>query len=149
MKYAGKKSICGILAACLLPMLLCTTVLARSSAYLDAYSATVTPQSGGKMAVTVTVSGVGTMTKIGATTIYIYESSDNQSFTKVATYDYEDYPGMMGSGTFYCDTPVTYSGKVGNYYLASVYCYAANASGSDEKNYTTVAKQARAYVPGT
>ncbi|MDO4314278.1 MAG: hypothetical protein Q4C45_00780 [Oscillospiraceae bacterium] len=149
MKHLGKRLICGIFALCLLSTSLCTTVFARSSAYLDSYRATVTPKSGGKMVVTVDVSGVGRMTQIGATTIYIYESSDNESFTKVATYNYEDYPEMMGSGTFYYDDPVTYNGTVGYYYLASVYCYAANASGSDEKNYTTAAKQARAYVPPT
>lgn len=149
MKNIGKKIVCGILAVCLLSANLCTAAVARSSAYLDAYSATVTAKSGGKMVVTVTVSGVGTMTEIGATTIYIYESSDNKSFTKVATYNYEDYPEMMGSGTFYHEDAVTYYGTPGYYYKASVYCYAANSSGSDEKNYTTASKQARAYVPGT
>ena len=94
------------------------------------------------MVVTVDVSGVGRMTQIGATTIYIYESTDNKSFKKVATYNYEDYPEMMGSGTFYCEDPVTYPGTPGYYYKASVYCYAANANGSDEKNYTTSSKRA-------
>lgn len=142
MKHLGKRVVCAILVICLLSSLLCTMAFARSSAYLDTYCATVTPKSGGKVVVTVSVSGVGRMTEIGATTIYIYESSDNKSFTKVATYDYEDYPEMMGSGTFYYEDPVTYSGKVGYYYFASVYCYAAKDGGSDEKNYTTTAVQA-------
>lgn len=89
------------------------------------------------------------MTKIGASTIYIYESTDNKSFTRVATYNYEDYPELMGSGTFYCEDAVTYYGTPGNYYRASVYCYAANSSGSDEKNYTTTSVRAVSYVPPT
>lgn len=142
MKYIGKRIICGILAVCLISALACTVAFARSSAYLNSYRATVTAKSGGKMVVSVNVTGVGTMTEIGATTIYIYESEDNKSFTRVATYEHTDYPEMMGSGTHYYEDPVTYSGTPGYYYFASVYCYAANANGSDEKNYTTSAKKA-------
>lgn len=142
MRNFGKRILCGLLTVGLLSALLCTAAYARSSAYLDSYRATVTAKSGGKMVVTVDVSGVGTMTEIGATTIYIYESEDNKSFTRVATYEHTDYPEMMGSGTHYYEDPVTYSGTPGYYYFASVYCYAANANGSDEKNYTTAARRA-------
>lgn len=142
MKRFGKRVLCGIFAICLLSTLLCSAASARSSAYLDDYGASITPISGGKMVVTVDVAGVGRMTQIGATTIYIYESVDNKSFTIAATYNYEDYPEMMGSGTFYCEDAVTYPGTPGYYYFASVYCYAANAKGSDEKNYTTSVKRA-------
>lgn len=142
MKNFGKRILCGFFAVSLLSALLCTTAFARSSAYLDSYGATVTAKSRGRMVVTVDVAGVGRMTQIGASTIYIYESEDNKSFTKVATYNYEDYPEMMGSGTSYYEDPVTYYGTPGYYYFASVYCYAANANGSDERNYTTAARQA-------
>lgn len=147
MKHVGKRIICGILAVCLFSALSCNVALARSSAYLNSYRATVTAKSGGKMVVTVDVTGVGTMTEIGATTIYIYESPDNKSFTRVATYEHTDYPEMMGSGTHYYEDPVTYPGTPGYYYFASVYCYAANANGSDERNYTTAARRAVAIVP--
>lgn len=142
MKNFGKRILCGLLAVGLLSALLCTAAYARSSAYLDSYRATVTAKSEGKMVVTVDVSGVGTMTEIGATTIYIYESKDNKSFTRVATYEHTDYPEMMGSGTYYYKDAITHNGTPGYYYFASVYCYAANANGSDEKNYTTSAKKA-------
>lgn len=142
MKCFGKRVLCGILAVCLLSTFLCSAVSARSSDFLDSYGASITPKSGGKMVVTVDVIGVGRMTQIGATTIYIYESKDNKYFTRVATYEHEDYPKMMGSGFDYCEDAVTYDGTPGYYYFASVYCYAANANGSDEKNYTTSAKRA-------
>ncbi len=142
MKRLVKSILCGVLAVCLLSTLLCSAVSVRSSAYLDEYGASITPKSGGKMVVTVDVSGVGWMPQVGATTIYIYESRDNKSFTRVATYNYEDYPEMMGSGTNYYEDAVTYPGKVGYYYIASVYCYAGNDSGGDERNYTTSSKRA-------
>ena len=94
------------------------------------------------MVVTVDVSGVGSMTQIGASIIYIYESADNKSFSQVAAYHYEDYPEMMGSGTFYYEDAVTYYGIPGYYYFASVYVYAGNASGGDQRNYTTSTKRA-------
>lgn len=147
MKYFGKRVLCVIFAVCIISSFLCTVAFARSSAYLDSYRATVTAKSGGKMVVTVDVYGRGSMTEIGATTIYIYESIDNKSFTRVATYEYEDYPEMMGTGTYYNKDAVTYFGQVGRYYKASVYCYAANSEGSDEKNYTTASVRAVAKVP--
>lgn len=149
MKRLGKKFLCGLFVVCMLCSLLCTSAFARSSEYISTYGAVLTAKSGGKLVVTVDVSGYGRMTQIGATKIYIYESVDNQSFTKVATYNYEDYPEMMGSGTVYYDSPVTYTGRVGYYYFASVYCYAGNTSGGDERNYTTTTIRARAYVPST
>lgn len=145
MKRFGKRLLCSIFAVCMLSSLLCTSAFAnsnRSSAYLNSYCADVTPKSGGRLVVTVDISGVGPMTKIGATKIYIYESDDGVDFSRVATYKYENYPKMMGSGTFYYDDAITHYGTPGYYYFASVYCYAANASGSDEKNYTTSIVQA-------
>ena len=139
MKHFGKRLLCGILAVCMLSCHLCTFAAAstRSSAYLDGYAASVTAKSGGRLVVTVDVSGVGSMTKIGATKIYMYESEDGTIFSQVATYKYEDYPNMMGSGTVYFKDAITHYGTPGYYYYASVYCYAANSSGSDERNYCT------------
>lgn len=141
MKHSGKRLLCCIFAICMLSSFLCTFASAtssRSSAYLSSYCADVTPKSGGRLVVTVDVSGVGVMTKIGATKIYIYESDDGVDFSRVATYKYEDYPAMMRSNmTTYYDDAITHYGTPGYYYFASVYCYAQNSSGSDEKNYTT------------
>lgn len=145
MKRIYKKLLCAFLAVCMLSSLLSTYAFAsstRSSAYLNSYCADVTPKSGGRLVVTVDISGVGPMTKIGASKIYIYESDDGVDFSRVATYKYENYPNMMGSGTYYFKDAITHYGTPGYYYFASVYCYAANSSGSDEKNYTTSIVQA-------
>lgn len=123
---------------------LCTVASAvvQSSAYLDSYSAGITPKPKGFISVTVDVAGVGYMTEIGAKTIYIYESEDGKSFNRVATYESSVYPQMLGSGASYYKTPITYLGKPGRYYYASVWVYAANKDGSDEKNYITAIEQA-------
>lgn len=142
MKHFGKRFFCGVLTLCMLSSFLCTFASARSSAYLNSYRAILTPKSGGLMAVTVDVSGVGSMDVIGASTIYIYESTDGKSFTKVATYKSEDFPAMLGSGTTYYKTPVTYLGIPDYYYYASVYCYAEKDGGSDTGHYDTAIKKA-------
>lgn len=142
MKRFGKRVFCGILTVCMLSCLLCTFASARSSAYLDAYRAFITPESGGLIAVTVEVDGVNYMDELGASAIFIYESTDNKNFTKVATYKSENFPAMLGSGTTYYETPVTYLGKPGRYYYASVYCYAAKDGGSDTGHYETSVKRA-------
>lgn len=144
MKHTMTKFFSMILALAMIPSILCTAASAaiQSSAYLDGYSASVTPIGDGKIVVTVEVIGVGRMTKLGAETIYIYESADGELFHRVATYESEDYPIMMGSGRVYYEDAVTHQGKAGYYYYASVNVYAANANGSDTKNYTTSSKRA-------
>lgn len=144
MKRFGKNFFCGILVAAMTFSIFCTAASAsvKSSAYLDSYRATIDPRSGGLIVVNVSVDGVGWMTEIGAKTIYIYESLDNKSFYRVGTYESSVYPQMMGSGYDYYRDAVTYLGTPGRYYKASVWVYAANENGSDEKNYTTASKQA-------
>ncbi len=144
MRHFGKRVLSGILTILMISSILCTSALARSSAYLNSYSASTVPISGGRLAVTVNVIGVGPMTKIGASTIYIYESTDGKYFSQVGRYFSDDHPIMMGSGAYYYEDAIIYQGVVGRYYYASVYVYAANESGSDEKNYTTAVVKATA-----
>ena len=134
-----KKILCAALAVCMLTGILTTAASAAetSSAYLNSYSAFLTADGNGKISVTVDVSGRGYMTEIGAQTIYIYESTNNVNFTRVATYEAEDYDEMLGSGSFYYETPITHQGTAGRYYIAIVDVYAANVNGSDTKDYET------------
>lgn len=142
MKHFGKRAFCGILTICMFSSLLCVFASARSSAYLNSYSAHLTARRGGLISVTVDVAGTDDMTEIGASYIYIYESSDDQSFSQVASYYYKTNPQMMGTGDSYYKSPITYMGTPGLYYKASVYVYAADSSGSDEKHYITKSVQA-------
>ncbi len=108
-----------ILLVCIVSTLLCVGASARSSNYLDLYGIVLTPQSGGKIVITVDVDGIRSMTQIGATTIFLYESTDGTDFTRIKTYNYEDYPTMMGSGRHFYEDVVTYSGVAGRYYYAT------------------------------
>ena len=144
MKHFGKRFLSGIFAVVMISALLCTAASAavQSSAYLDAYSATITAKPGGKMVVSVEVAGVGRMTEIGAKTIYIYESTDGENYTRVATYESSKYSQMMGSGSNYIKDAITHYGTAGYYYYAVVYVYAGNSDGSDTRRIETIEKKA-------
>lgn len=132
-----RKILAMILAVCMAASLLCIGASARSSKYLDGYGIVLTPKSGGKIVITIDVDGLGRMTKIGASTIFLYESRDGVNFTRIKTYDCEDYPSMMGSGIHFCEDALTYNGVSGRYYYAIGFCYAGDSTGYDEQSYTT------------
>lgn len=113
-----------------------------SSIYLSDYVASCTPIAGGKIAVSVEVDALSYMSKIGASKITIYKSSDQVSWNAVKTYTYTDYPEMMSSGIHYIDAPIVFHGTPRYYYCASVIVYAGNSSGHDERLYTTSGVQA-------
>lgn len=145
MKSSNKRLISLLLAVCMFSSIFCTfasAVEARSSDYLDSYVCSVEPVSGGKIIVSVAVDAIVNATMIGASDIYLYESSDNLHFTCVEHFNYEDYPDMMGSGRHFNDDVVTYDGTVGRYYYARVYVYAGNSTGYDSKIYETLVRQA-------
>ena len=144
MKQA-KRLLCAVLTLCMLASMMTTFAAAseRSSAYLNSYRAFLTADGNGKISVTVDVRGTNYMTDIGAETIYIFESTDNVDFTMVATYEAEDYPDMMGSGSLYYETPIVHRGTAGRYYFAVVDVYAGNANGGHTRQYETVSIRAR------
>lgn len=146
MKCFGKRAMCGLLAFALVSSLLCTSASAAtySSAYLDAYSASVLPDKNGVVVISAHVAGCGFMDEIGVKTIFLYESEDGKDFHRVALYESTNYPHMMGSGTVFYDDLFRYQGIVGRYYVASVYVYAGKNGNGDTRNYTTTMIMARA-----
>ena len=114
-----------------------SAAVVRSSNYLDAYRCAVSAENNGKIAVTVDVDAIVNATEIGATEIYIYESSDDVHFTCVEEYFSEDYPEMLDSGWSYYESPITHQGTVGKYYFAVVYVYAGNSTGGDTRRVET------------
>ena len=68
----------------------------RASDYLHMYSAYVYPAGWGKVQVWVSVDGTNDMDEIGALQIQLYESRDNETWTWVKTFNYNDYSGMLG-----------------------------------------------------
>ena len=145
MKRNFRKLMCSLFALCMVVGLMSGfTTDTRSSQYISLYRSTLTPVGNGEIDILVDVSGCGYMAEIGATRIVVYESTDDVSFTRVATYESEDYENMIASGTIYFDTPITHEGVVGRYYKAIVYCYAGNGTTGDTRTYTTTSVRARA-----
>ena len=146
MKRLGKRLLSGIFALVMISSLLCTAASAsvKSSAYLDAYRAVLTVKSNGVMLVSADVTAVGNKPEVGVKTIYVYESTDGKSFTRIATYKYEDYPEMMGSGGIYFEDIITFQGVIGRYYYAKACVYAGDSNGGDERYCNTAVRQAKA-----
>ena len=142
MKLTVKKLLCCLFALCILSSTLCYAADSRSSAYLDSYCAGLTAVDGGGIVITVDVDAVVRTTALGASRIDLWESTDGEEFYRIAQLYPEDYPLMMGSGWSHYKDVTTYQGVVGRYYQADVYCYAANATGSDTRIYTTAIEKA-------
>lgn len=104
----------------------------RSSAYIFYTYANMTAESNGKLKISFSVTGMDVMSKIGASTIKLYENN-GKSTTLVKTYRSTDteYSNMMGSNSLIYANYVTYSGTIGYKYYAEVSFTAGNSSGSD------------------
>lgn len=145
MKTSIKRLLGVILAVSVVVSLLsvaASAAVVRSSNYLDAYACSVSAENNGKIAVCVDVDAIVNATEIGATEIYIYESTNGEDFTCVKEYFAEDYPEMLDSGWHYYDAPITHQGTVGKYYCATVYVYAGNSTGGDTRRVETNAVRA-------
>ena len=125
-----KKKLCRVLAF-MLVLALCSGIPAmavepRTNSYISSGAATITDNGDGSVTVGFDVAGTGKMTKIGASYIYIKNSSN----TTVKTYSYPTYSSLQGSNRVSYGTTVTYNGTKGVTYHAVVVLYAANSSGS-------------------
>ena len=123
-----------------------TAVETRASYYLDAYSAYVYPAGWGKIQVWVSVDGTNDMDEIGALEIQLYESTDNENWTWVKTFDYTDYPDMLGYNDYYHTGHVEYNGTIGRYYKAYVCVWAGKNGDGDTRYFWTSAKKATLFA---
>lgn len=135
----------GIFALVMISSLLCTAASAavQSSEYLDGYSVAMTPDSNGKMIVTLDVSALDYMTEIGAKSISVYESTNGEDFYWVKTYYKSSYPKMMGSGISFYKSVLTHQGTPGYYYYAKANIYAGDSTGGDERYCNSAIERAR------
>lgn len=102
----------------------------RSSAYFAASSVYLWKTSNSQFQAWFEVTGMSTMTKIGASEIKIQRSTDKENWTTVATYSMDDYSQMVKSNSVYHEGYVTYTYTTGYYYRAKVKLYAKNSSGT-------------------
>ena len=121
----------------------------RASYYLSSYSAYVYPAGWGKVQVWFSVDGVDYMDEIGSLMIKIYESRDQETWTWVETYNFEDHPGMLGYNDFYHSGHVEYSGTIGRYYKAYVCVWAGQNGDGDTRYFWTSSKKATLFAAST
>lgn len=113
----------------------------QASYYLSSYSSYVAAVGSGKVQVWFNVNGAGTMDRIGATRVILYESKDNKSWNEVKTFRYTSYSTMTAKNKITYTSYVPYSGVAKRYYKATVTVYAEKDGGCDSRLvYTSVIK---------
>ena len=118
----------------------------RASDYLEAYIAYVYPAGWGKVQVWLSVDGTDYMDEIGALEIQLYESTDNENWTWVKTFDYTDYPDMLAYNDYTHTGHVQYNGTIGRYYKAYVCVWAGKNGDGDTRYFWTSAKKATLFA---
>lgn len=126
--------LCVILALSLaipLPVYAADDAASRGSAFFSSYLAFIQKISSTGMQIWYDVdSNAAIMDEIGVSSIELYESADQQSWTKVRTYEMEDYSSMIDRNTSSHTGHLSYSkGKTGYYYYAHITFYAKNNTG--------------------
>ena len=108
-------------------------VESRSSLYLDSYSAYVYPSGWGNVEVWFEVDGTNDMDEIGALEIQLYESKDNSTWSRVATFTHRNYSGMLEYNDYTYTGHVEYDGTTGRYYKAYVCVWAGKDGDGDSR----------------
>lgn len=119
----------------------------RASYYLDSYNTYIYPAALGKVQVWFTVTGIEYMDDIGALSVQIYESTDNETWTWVKTYKHDKTAGMLGHDDYFHSGHVEYQGTIGRYYKAYVTIWAGKDGAGDTRYMWTLPKKAT-LLPG-
>ncbi len=128
-------------------MLVCSLVLVvpaqaesavepRASAFFAAYGTDLYKTSSSSFQIWFDVdANAGTsMQVLGVSEIIVYRSADQQSWSKMRTYDMDDYPEMVDQNTCSHAGYVTYNyATSGYYYRAYITFYAKNSTGIGER----------------
>ena len=118
----------------------------RASHYLSSYSAYVYPAGWGIVQVWFDVDGTGYMDEIGALEIQLYESKDNETWTWVKTFDFQDYSDMLGYNDHSHVGHVEYNGTIGRYYKAYVCVWAGKNGDGDSRTFWTLVEKATLFA---
>lgn len=97
------------------------TVSTMASAYLASYTAYICAMGNRELQIWYEVLGTRTQEYLGALTIYLYESTDNENWYWVKTFLHEDYDTMLAQNTYaHVNYVPYYEGIPGRYYKAYV-----------------------------
>lgn len=103
-------------------------------AYTDVYAS---PVSDGGILVEIEINATHTMTKVGATDVYIYEQQSDGRYENIFTYTSDDYPELQWSNNAFYMGSVTYQGTEGKKYYAICTLYCKDSSGSEIMHVTS------------
>ena len=118
----------------------------RASDYLEAYSAYIYPAGWGKVQVWFSVDGTNDMDELGVLEIKLYESKDNETWTWIKTFEYQDYTGMLVYNDYTHMGHVEYNGSIGRYYKAYVCVWAGKNGDGDTRYFWTPAEKATLFA---
>jgi len=116
-----------------------SAIAAPASDYIFAYDADIGRTGSNGVKVAFEIYGTRNMDDIGATSIYLYESS-NSGWTLVKTFVYTQsaYSHIMSGNTSGHSASVTYYGTIGKQYYATVYLWAGRNGGGDSRSMSTL-----------
>ena len=130
--------VCLVLALSLLlvvPTYAESTVEPRGSAFFASYGTDLYKATSTSFEIWFDVdSNAAMMDVLGVREIIVYRSADQQSWTKMRTYDMEDYPNMVDTYAYSHTVYVTYGyATPGYYYRAYITFYAKDSRGIGER----------------
>ena len=127
------KLICVVLSLSMLlaiPAQAAETENARESSFFGNSAVYLYKLSGNTFQAWFEVTCVRTMDKVGAREIKIQRSTDNATWSNVATYTMDNYSSLIRSNAVGHDACITYVGSSGYYYRAQYKLYAKDETGS-------------------
>ena len=116
-----------------------STVEPRGSAFFASYGTDLYKTSSSSFQIWFDVTAnAARMDVLGVSEIIVYRSPDQQTWTKMRTYDMDDYPQMVDQNTTYHADYVTYNyATTGYYYRAYITFYAKHSAGIGERDVYT------------
>lgn len=138
-----KKGVKYIALLILIVAVLCTSVSAAtySNAYIRSARAYIYKWAPGDISVEYTVTGTAIMDTIGAHRVTVYRATgEGRDVVKdefIATYWYENTPGMMTTDEFVYHNSIRLNVPTGGRYYAVVVFYATRNGGGDNMFYST------------
>lgn len=111
-----------------------------ASYYLDSYYVSLIAKGNGKMAVLVSINGVGKQDKIGVQEILIdHKTSASSSWTYYKSLYGADHPDFYVYDDYSYDEEIYFDGVPGEIYRVTITAYAKKGSGSGTGNVTSSA----------
>ena len=118
------------------------TAMPYASHYLMCYTAYVCAMGNGKLEIWFEVTGTGDQEYLGVTTIFLYESIDNENWYRVDTFSHMDYDQMLLTNAWDVMDYVEYQGVAGRYYKAYVGIWGGPDPGGDSRYIWTSVERA-------